>query len=61
MRFVRGLVMCNSVAGLDLLTAGFDFVWHRAEEIGEHEVVAKLDEINRIFEIKEKAGSELAS
>jgi len=53
--------MCNSVAGLDLLTAEFDFVRHRAEEIGEHEVVAELDEINRIFEIKEKAGSELGS
>ena len=61
MRFVRELDMCNTVAGTERLTAGFDFVGERAEEIGKHEVVAKLDEINRLFEINEKAGSSRAS
>ncbi len=61
MRFVRDLASCNPVAGVEILTAAFEFMRFRSEQLGNHEVVAKLDEIERLFEIKEKAGSKLAS
>ncbi len=61
LRFVRDLVVCSPVAGVELLTAAFGYTRERAEQLENHEVVAKLDEITRLFEIKEKAGSDPAS
>ena len=58
MRFVRDLVISNPVAGVEILTAAFEFMRFRSAQLGNHEVVAKLDEITRLFEIKEKAGSD---
>lgn len=61
MRFVRDLVVFSPVAGVELLTAAFGYTRERAEQLENHEVVAKLDEIERLFEIKEKAGSDPGS
>ncbi len=61
MRFVRDLVVFSPVAGVELLTAAFGYTRERAEQLENHEVVAKLDEIDDLFEIEAKGGPGLGS
>lgn len=61
MRFVRDLASCNPVAGVELFAAALGIVRERAQQSRNHEVVAKLDEIDDLFEIEAKAGPGLGS
>lgn len=61
MRFVRDLASCNPIAGVELFAAALGVVRERARQSRNHEVVAKLDEIDLLFEIEAKAGPGLGS
>lgn len=61
MRFVRDLHSCNPIAGVELFAAALCVVRERAHQSENHEVVAKLDEIEDLFEIEAKGDSTRAS